>query len=774
MRLKRLAPVVVSLCCATASAESRDKEVYITIGSEAVTAVRTSLRAAGNVPTLVGEANGVSVLKLTESQLSDVSSIMHDTYHRCAGFMAHDTQEEALAQLAAPKPTQSLVSYTLDNAAVVNGLFSGLEEPSIRATITQLASYTNRYYNNSSGGTQAANWLRNTWAGYAGGRTDVTVQLYTHASWTQPSVIATITGTVFPDEVVVIGGHLDSIQQFASSPPTAIAPGADDDASGVATLSEVFRVAMAKGYKPARTVKFMAYAAEEVGLLGSKAIALAHKTANTNVVGVLQLDMTNYRGSTVEVSLVTDNTNAAQNAFLGNLIDTYTGYSRANIQCGYGCSDHAAWHAQGYPASMPFEARYDLNESNPYIHTANDTLANSKDGTNWGTANHALKFARIGAAYLAELGKGALQGQPTDTQAPTVSLTSPSNGATVMDITPLTASASDNVGVSKVEFLVDGVVKGTSFASPYSYAWDSRTVAPGSHALAAKAYDNAGNNTTSAAVTVTVATDTQPPTVSLTAPASGATVTGTTSVTASASDNVGVSKVEFLVDGVVKATSVSSPYSFAWDSRTVANGSHTLAAKAYDSALNSATSTAATVTVANVSTSGTYDSTLRTVRCSAAAATCDSGTLFNGRGSLGPEKNTPNTLRATCGDGSGGTYKSDESVEALKVSTVDGSNFAAGKQVKVEASVWAYASPGSDRLDLYYTANATATTPVWTLIGTFTPPAAGANTLSATYTLPSGANQAVRAQFRYGTGSPSSACVSNSYNDRDDLVFAVQ
>ncbi|RKG65063.1 M20/M25/M40 family metallo-hydrolase [Corallococcus sp. CA054B] len=677
MRLKRVVPVVVSLCCATVSAEEpRDKEVFITIGSDAVRTVRSSF-SGGSAPTLVREANGVSVLKLAESQLGDVSAIMHSQYHRCAGYMAHDTQEEALAQLTPAQPTQSLVSYTLDNAPVVNSLFSGLQEASLRGTIIQLSSYTNRYYNNSTGGTQAADWLKTTWESYANGRSDVSVQLYTHSGWTQPSVIATITGTVYPDEVVVIGGHLDSINinVSSSSRPTATAPGADDDASGVATLSEVFRVAMAKGYKPARTVKFMAYAAEEVGLYGSQAIAQAHKSANANVVGVLQLDMTNYRGSTWDLTLVTDNTNAAQNAFLGNLIDTYTGYTRTNITCGYGCSDHASWHAQGYPASMPFEAQ--MNNDNPYIHTANDTLANSTDGN----ANNALKFARIGSAFLAELGKGTIPGLPTDTT---------------------------------------------------------------------------------------------PPTVALTAPASGATVNGTTNITATASDNVGVSKVEFLVDGVVKGTAMASPYSFAWDSRTVANGSHTVAAKAHDGSGNTTTTTANTVTVANVSTTGTYDTTYKTLRCGAAAATCDSGTLFNGRGTRGPELNTPNTLRGTCKDGSSGTYRGDESMEALKVSTVDGSNFAAGKQVKVEATVWAYANPASDRLDLYYTANATATTPTWTLITSVTPSGANLQTISATYTLPSGANQAVRAQFRYGTGSPSSACISGEYNDRDDLMFTVQ
>ncbi|RKH40688.1 M20/M25/M40 family metallo-hydrolase [Corallococcus sicarius] len=685
MRWKKLAPVVLSLCCATASAQgAREREVFITIGSETLDSVRTSFRASGEtVPTLVREANGISVLKLREEQLGDVSRLMHDKYHRCAGFMTHETQEAALAALA-PQPslTQTLVSYTLDNASVVNSLFSGLAEGSLRQTITDLSSYTNRYYNGSTSSVQASNWLRSTWASYAASanRDDVTVELYTHSSWSQPSVIATIKGTLTPNEVVVIGGHLDSINinVSSSSRPTASAPGADDDASGVATLSEVFRVAMAKGYKPARTVKFMAYAAEEVGLLGSQAIAQAHKANPTGlgtVVGVLQLDMTNYRGSTVEVTLVTDNTNAAQNAFLGNLIDTYTGYTRSNITCGYGCSDHASWTAQGFPASIPFEAL--MSQDNPYIHTANDTLANSTGGN----ATNALKFARIAAAYLAELGKGTIPGLPTDTTDPTVSLSSP---------------------------------------------------------------------------------------------ASGATVTGTVSIAATATDNVGVSKVEFLVDGAVKGTSFASPYSFAWDSRTVANGSHTVAAKASDSAGNSATTTARTVTVSNVSTSGTYDSTLRTLRCSAVAATCDSGTSFNGRGTRGPELNYPNTLRGTCADGSGGTYHSDESLDAVKVSTVDGTPFAPGKQVRVEATVWAYANPSSDRLEFFYTANATATTPVWTQIGTsLTPTAAGTVKLSATYTLPAGATQAVRAQFRYGSSSTTNACVSNEYNDRDDLVFAV-
>lgn len=94
-------------------------------------------------------------------------------------------------------------------------------------------------------------------------------------------------------------------------------------------------------------------------------------------------------------------------------------------------------------------------------------------------------------------------------------------------------------------------------------------------------------------------TDTQAPTTSITAPAGGATVSGTTSVTASASDNVGVTKVEFYVDGTLKSTDTTSPYSFTWDTTTVANGSHSLVSKAYDAAANVGTSATVTVTVSN-------------------------------------------------------------------------------------------------------------------------------------------------------------------------------
>ncbi len=108
-----------------------------------------------------------------------------------------------------------------------------------------------------------------------------------------------------------------------------------------------------------------------------------------------------------------------------------------------------------------------------------------------------------------------------DTTAPTVSLTAPADGATVSGTVTLSATASDNVGVAGVQFLVDGAPLGAEdTTSPYSVSWNTTTVTNGSHTLTAVARDAAGNTTTSAPVTVTVANTAQIP-VAITAIAVG-------------------------------------------------------------------------------------------------------------------------------------------------------------------------------------------------------------------------------------------------------------
>src|SRR5207247_605507 len=109
-------------------------------------------------------------------------------------------------------------------------------------------------------------------------------------------------------------------------------------------------------------------------------------------------------------------------------------------------------------------------------------------------------------------------------------------------------NASDNVGVVGVQFKLDGTNLGAeNTTAPYVVSWNTTTASTGSHTLTAVARDAAGNTATSATVTVTV--DNSPPTVSITSPANGATVSGTLTVTANASDNVGVAGVQVKLDG---------------------------------------------------------------------------------------------------------------------------------------------------------------------------------------------------------------------------------
>ncbi|PYQ06413.1 MAG: hypothetical protein DMF82_06350 [Acidobacteria bacterium] len=188
-----------------------------------------------------------------------------------------------------------------------------------------------------------------------------------------------------------------------------------------------------------------------------------------------------------------------------------------------------------------------------------------------------------------------------DKTPPIIAITSPLSGAALRGTIAVNADATDNVGVVGVQFKLDGANLGAEDAtSPYSVSWNTATASNASHTLSAVARDAAGNTATS---TVTVTVDNVVPTVSITAPGGGAVVAGTTVVSASATDNVGVSGVQFLVDGSALGAEVTTaPYTVSWDTTTVATGAHSLTAVARDGAGNTTTSGAVTVTVSQTAT----------------------------------------------------------------------------------------------------------------------------------------------------------------------------
>ncbi len=376
------------------------KDFYITIGSDAVGSAQKSLQTKQ-----FATQDGISVLRVNEKDVLELSELMHEKFNRCGGFIVHDSLDEALGVLDNSQDrlkakSLDFFNYSISEGETVERMISKVNEFSIREMILKLSSFKNRYYKVQTGVDSQA-YVKATWEKLAGTRSDVKVEYFQHDRWPQPSIVMTVEGASKADEIIVIGGHADSIAGFWGR-ERARAPGADDNASGISTITEVIRVMMDSGYKPERTVKFMAYAAEEVGLLGSKAIANQYKQDGKKVVGVVQFDMTNHKGTdNLDIVFMTDYTNEAQTKFMGNLIDTYmTDVSWGYSKCGYGCSDHASWHNAGYPASMPFEST--MGDINGKIHTANDTIDAPGSA---GTADHAEKFARLGVAFLVEMGK---------------------------------------------------------------------------------------------------------------------------------------------------------------------------------------------------------------------------------------------------------------------------------------------------------------------------------------------------------------------------------
>jgi chitodextrinase len=206
--------------------------------------------------------------------------------------------------------------------------------------------------------------------------------------------------------------------------------------------------------------------------------------------------------------------------------------------------------------------------------------------------NSALSASDITSLYNAD------NVPPLDTTPPTVALTSPANNASVSGTTTVSASASDNVGVVGVQFYLDGAALGAEdTTAPYSVSWDTTKSTNGSHALTAIARDAAGNKSTSSAVIANVSNvvpDTTSPTVTITTPASGATVNG------SASDNVGVVAVQFYLDGALLGNEVTAPpYATLWDTTKSTNATHSLTASARDAAGNIGASAAVQVSVSN-------------------------------------------------------------------------------------------------------------------------------------------------------------------------------
>jgi leucyl aminopeptidase len=350
--------------------------------------------------------DGMTILASNDRQAAvllseEVSHSIHDNVKTHGpGYIFRASAEKAIQALEVVERRSPQIDYSITEDAFVNECLDLVDGQNIEDDILNLQGYGTRYHTKSQAA-QAVYDLQDKWDLMitTAGRPDVHTRIYDHVNTPMPSVIITFDGANTPDEFVIIGGHIDSTT-FGDKNN---APGADDNASGIASLNEMVRVLLEKNFVPNRSIEVMAFAAEEIGLVGSAEIAEEYANNGVNVAAYVQFDMTGYNGSSSDIYLTTDWYNSNNlNIYLADLMDHYNAsgahsFTYGYTECGYGCSDHASWADNGYDAAFPFEAR--MGEDNPNIHSPGDVYSF------FNTPDHSVKFAKLGLQFLIEAAK---------------------------------------------------------------------------------------------------------------------------------------------------------------------------------------------------------------------------------------------------------------------------------------------------------------------------------------------------------------------------------
>ncbi|MCX6354582.1 MAG: M28 family peptidase [Candidatus Aureabacteria bacterium] len=236
---------------------------------------------------------------------------------------------------------------------------------------------------------------------------------YVYDSCNLRNVVAEQTGTVAPDNIYIICGHLDDM------PSGAVAPGADDNASGAAVV--LLAASVLKNYQFENTIRYVIFTGEEQGLEGSYYYVQDLVGADENIRGALNFDMIAYDGNADNHIDVHCGTNASSGALGDLLISTISDYSISlspeKITSGSAtASDHSRFWDAGYPAILGIEDYHGGGDFNPYYHTVNDTRANC-------VLPYATRYIKAAVGALAQLGV-LVPATSTPTETPTMSPTS--------------------------------------------------------------------------------------------------------------------------------------------------------------------------------------------------------------------------------------------------------------------------------------------------------------------------------------------------------------
>jgi leucyl aminopeptidase len=327
---------------------------------------------------------------------NEISHLAHEA-GRCGGFTL--STEEEINAVAEVLKEQELLNKDFNIANFktptlneqINKVNETLKKENLEKSIKLLVAEGTRSARGRTPNKPIENFIKHINKTLEDSKLSYKIERIKHDRTKQDSIKVSIVGQTEPEKILVLGGHIDSTGSFFSNK----APGADDNASGSAVILETLRALAFSDFKPQKTLEFFWYAGEENGLLGSKEIAADYRTQNKNVEAVMQLDMVLFPGNGDVVGLTTDNTNVELTKIVEDLTGLYVGSPVERFECGYGCSDHASWHNNGFKTVYPFESTFGTHNRN--IHTDRDVLNNRT------SIEHALKFAKIAVAFLVEM-----------------------------------------------------------------------------------------------------------------------------------------------------------------------------------------------------------------------------------------------------------------------------------------------------------------------------------------------------------------------------------
>ena len=298
----------------------------------------------------------------------------------------------------------------------------------------------------------------------------------------------------------------------------------------------------------------------------------------------------------ITVSATTSNDSKASWSNYGNYIDV--GAPGASILTTNRGGGYGNWNGTSFASPATAGVVALIKGANPGLTPDEvETVLKSSANKIAGDWHPYYGHGRVNAAAAVQMAM-TMDTIPADYEAPAVNIFSPVGGNTVSGIVQVEVNASDNVAVSQVSLYAGGQLVGTDSSAPYQFSWDSSGVNDGNVTLIAYADDSSGNQGQSGNVVVLVVNqdpiappveDQTPPGVVISNPANGSTVSRTVNITVSATDDIGVARLELYIDGVIRSTVNGESLSFGWNTRKVSDGVHTIEAIAFDQADNSST-----------------------------------------------------------------------------------------------------------------------------------------------------------------------------------------